>query len=103
MCIPQHAAHPVDAMMYMDFVYQPKIAAMIAEDINYITPVARCEDLHRAGREGAPAMTRRRLEDLATSPLIFPTPAEFARLHRYRVLTRQSSHLEQIFQPMYQS
>ena len=26
MCIPVHAQHPRDAMTYMDFVYNPKIA-----------------------------------------------------------------------------
>ena len=39
MCIPLHASHPLDAMTYMDWVYQPKIAAMLADYINYITPV----------------------------------------------------------------
>ena len=37
-------------MTYMDFVYQPKIAAMLAEGINYITPVTGCAGLHQEGR-----------------------------------------------------
>ena len=42
-------------MIYMDFVYQPEIAAMLAEYINYITPVPAAQDADREGRgEGRP-------------------------------------------------
>ena len=39
-------------MTYMDFVYQPKIAAMLAEYINYITPVPGRPADHPEGRRG---------------------------------------------------
>ncbi len=48
----------VDAMTYMDFVYQPKIAAMLAEDINYITPVTAAQAVHQEGRCGGERQER---------------------------------------------
>ena len=52
MCIPLGAAHPLDAITYMNWVYQPRIAATMAEYIDYITPVPGAQDVHRAGRGG---------------------------------------------------
>ncbi|HZC98909.1 MAG TPA: spermidine/putrescine ABC transporter substrate-binding protein [Actinomycetes bacterium] len=90
MAIPLKAKHPLDALTYMDFVYQPSIAAQLAEFIEYITPVqdgARQEML----REIPTAKGERKatLETAVKDPLIFPTPADLTRTHRYRVLTLQ--------------
>jgi spermidine/putrescine transport system substrate-binding protein len=42
--------------------------------------------------------------ELATSPLIFPSPADFARLHRYRVLTDKEVKIwNDLFEPIYQA
>src|SRR5437867_11758924 len=38
-CIPVGAPHPLDAITYMNYVYDPNVAAHLAELINYITPV----------------------------------------------------------------
>jgi spermidine/putrescine transport system substrate-binding protein len=104
MCIPQHASHPVDAMTYMDFVYQPKIAAMLAEGINYITPVTGAQPFIKKDAQAASGDDRKTLEFLATSPLIFPTPSEFGRLHRYRVLNKVEQLVwNNLFEPVYQS
>lgn len=90
MCIPITAQHPVDAITYMDYVYKPEIAAMLAEYINYITPV--------------PAAKSDVSAELADSPLIFPNEADLAKTHRFRVLTTdEETEWNRIFQPVYQS
>jgi spermidine/putrescine transport system substrate-binding protein len=63
MAIPVNAEHPLDALTYMDYVYRPEIAAMIADWVGYISPVP-----------GAEQIVRDRLQDPATadSPLVFP-------------------------------
>jgi len=105
MCIPAHAEHPRDAMTYMDFVYQPAIGAMIADYVNYITPVATAQGIFRKDAQDAASKDDKEYyTQLATSPLIFPSPAEFGKLHRYRVLTKAEEKVwNSIFEPIYQS
>ena len=63
MLIPANAKHPVDAMVLMDFVYRPDVAAMIADWVWYVCPVP-----------AAKRIIRRRFghERVASSPLVFP-------------------------------
>ncbi|MEP6476038.1 MAG: spermidine/putrescine ABC transporter substrate-binding protein [Actinomycetota bacterium] len=63
MMIPANAEHPLDALTYMDFVYRPEIAAMIADWVGYISPVPAAEEV-----------VRHDLHDpvVAGSPLVFP-------------------------------
>jgi hypothetical protein len=70
MMIPRHAEHPADAIAYMDFVYRPEVAAMIADWVGYITPVPSAQPLiaHRYHDEA-----------VAQSPLVFPNTAPDAR------------------------
>jgi spermidine/putrescine transport system substrate-binding protein len=104
MCIPKYAAHPRDAMTYMDYVYQPKIAAMLAEYINYITPVATAKQVIQSDAGAAKGEDKTYLEGLAASPLIFPSEADFSRLHRYRVLTAAEEKVwNALFEPIFQS
>jgi spermidine/putrescine transport system substrate-binding protein len=104
MCIPQHASNPVDAMTWMDFVYQPNVAAMLAEGINYITPVPDAQAYILKDAKAATGADRKTLEYLATSPLIFPTADEFSKLHRYRVLDKAEQLVwNNLFEPVYQS
>jgi spermidine/putrescine transport system substrate-binding protein len=104
MCIPQHAQHPLDAMIYMDFVYQPEIAAMLAESINYITPVPSSVDVIKKDAAAATGEDKSSLEGLATSPLIFPAQSDYSKLRRYRVLTPDEEKVwNSIFEPIYQS
>ncbi len=63
MLIPANAAHPMDALTYMDFVYRPKVAAMIADWVWYICPVPAARPII-AQEFGDPAVAR--------SPLVFP-------------------------------
>jgi spermidine/putrescine transport system substrate-binding protein len=105
MCIPAHAAHPVDAMIYMDFVYQPGIAAMIADYVNYITPVTATQKIfEQDARDATSKSDRQYYQELSTSPMIFPSPSDYGRLHRYRVLTKDEEKVwDSIFEPIYQS
>lgn len=102
MCIPVHAAHPLDAMIYMDFVYQPKVAAMLCDYIWYITPVPAVKQIFENYIEDGTSPKYYR--SLATSPLIFPDPGDFTLLHRYRVLNAaEQDSWNAIFEPIYQS
>jgi spermidine/putrescine transport system substrate-binding protein len=88
----------------MDFVYKPEIAAMIAEYVNYITPVPAAKDVILKDADAAKGADKTALQDLAASPLIFPTADENTRLHRYRVLTAaEEKTWNSIFEPIYQS
>ena len=104
MCIPQRSSHPVDAMMYMDSVYDPKTAAMLAEGINYITPVQDAQPLIQKDADAASGADKKTLDYLATSPLIFPSQNEFQKLVRYRVLDKAELKVwNELFEPIYQS
>ena len=87
MMIPAGAEHPVDAMRLMDFVYDPQIAAMITEWVNYVTPVPAARDviLQDAANATDPT-TKQTLTAVANSPLVFLPEADRARLHTYREL-----------------
>lgn len=80
--IPAGAAHPADALAYMDFVYRPEIAAMIADWVQYISPVPAARQIIAEQYDDAL---------VANSPLVFPTLAPdsdevTARFRTYRVL-----------------
>jgi spermidine/putrescine transport system substrate-binding protein len=104
MCIPKGATHLSDAMAFMDFVYQPKIAAQIAQFVNYITPVpdARSEIEQMAERAADPEETAR-LREVAESPQVFPSQEDLDRLFTYRELpTDEEANLwEATFRPVF--
>lgn len=103
MCIPKTAQNPVDALTLMDYVYQPKIATMLVEYINYITPVSSAKDLVLADAAKAKGDEKKALEQIAESPLIFPSEADMAKLRSYKTLTTAEEKVfEDIFQPVTQ-
>jgi hypothetical protein len=69
MCIPIGVENPVDAITYMDYVYQPDVQATIESYVNYICPVPSAKDVI------AP--------EFADSPLIFPSDEDLAKTHTY--------------------
>jgi spermidine/putrescine transport system substrate-binding protein len=96
MCIPQNAAHPIDAMEMMNFVYQPDIAAQMTAWINYISPVPAAQDILK---EADDSYTRK----VASSPLVFPTPEMQARLHHYKNLSPEEEEVwDDLFQEVVQ-
>ena len=101
MVIPRYAENPVDAMMLMDWYYQPKIAAQLTESVNYITPVPSAQPLIAADAAHAKGAEKQLLNDVATSNLVWLTRSEFARLHNYADVSgkRQQQYLS-IFQPV---
>jgi spermidine/putrescine transport system substrate-binding protein len=105
MCLPQHSAHPRDAMIYMDYVYQPKIATMLAEYINYITPVPAVQQLvEQDAKTATDKDDKDALTQLATSPLVFPSASDYSKLHRYRVLDdAELTAWNALFEPIYES
>jgi len=90
MCIPLGAEDPVDAITYMDYVYQPDVQATIESYVNYICPVPAAKDVI------AP--------EFADSPLIFPTAEDLAKTHTYYAFKtpEELNEWNAIFQPIYQ-
>jgi spermidine/putrescine transport system substrate-binding protein len=74
--IPRRAAHPYAAEAMMNFVYDPRVAATIATEVNYITPVKGVKELLA---ESEP--------ELARNPLIFPSDAQREKLFPYPTLS----------------
>jgi spermidine/putrescine transport system substrate-binding protein len=99
MMIPKTAANPVDALMLMDFLYQPAIAANLAEFISYVTPVPGAQAVISADAAKATGSDKKDLQALATSPLVFPSTADYAKLRHYRALTpAEEKNYNEIFQ-----
>lgn len=80
MAIPNGAEAPIDAMEFMDFVYDPEIAAQITAWVNYICPVPEAQEVLR--KQAADSKDDY-LRSVAESPLVFPTPEIEARLKHY--------------------
>lgn len=102
MMIPKTAKNPVDAIMLMDFFYDPEIAAGLAEYINYVTPVGAAKQIILDKAAKASGADKKVLTDLASSSLVFPTAADYARLRHYRAFAtpREQKRYETIFQPI---
>ena len=101
MCIPKGVQHPVDAIRLMDYVYEPEIAAMIAESVAYITPVPDAKDQIQKDAAAASGDDATLLNEVAGSSLVFPTDADRSKLHTYRVFTGEEESLEwdRLFSP----
>jgi spermidine/putrescine transport system substrate-binding protein len=83
MMIPKTAANPVDAMMMMDYFYRPQVAADLTEFINYVTPVPSTKNLIAKHAAASTGDDKKTLEAILTSPLVYPTAADLAKLKRY--------------------
>jgi spermidine/putrescine transport system substrate-binding protein len=94
MLIPVHAAHPVDAIMWMNFYYQPKIGAEVADWVDYVTPV-----------ETARPLLVKQDPSVGKSPLVFPTKAMEAKTHQYYVYKdyAEFQSWNNVFNPIIQS
>jgi spermidine/putrescine transport system substrate-binding protein len=94
--IPLHAAHPADAMEWINFYYQPNIQAMIEDWVWYLCPVP-----------DAQRVIATKLDDpaVANSPLVFPTKSEQSRFRDYYTFKNVEDHDEytSIFDPIIQS
>lgn len=103
MMIPITAANPIDAITLMDFFYDPKVAASIAEYINYITPVPAAQAAIKADAAAATKPDdKSTLTTIATSPLVFPSAEDYKKLHYYRTFktTAERTEYQGIFNPV---
>jgi spermidine/putrescine transport system substrate-binding protein len=96
MAIPLGAQHPVDAITYMNYVYDPHVAAMMADFIWYVTPVPSAQEV-----------VLNDLDDptVANSPLIFPSPEDLAQSKQYKVFESvdEEDQWNSVWQPVYSS
>jgi spermidine/putrescine transport system substrate-binding protein len=97
MAIPKGAQHPNAALEMMNYVYDPEVAAQIAEYVNYITAVPGAQDIISQHADDAEAdgdmETAEYLRAVADSPLVFPTQDMLERLHSYKVLDEEEERL----------
>ncbi len=93
MVIPVGVQNPVNAINFMDFVYDPSVQAQITEYVNYLCPVPKSQPIIAESDEV-----------LATSPLVFPTKDDLARAYTYYVFTspEQQQYWNSLFNPIYQ-
>lgn len=88
MLIPAQAQNVANAHAWMDFVYQPEIAAQIAAWVNYITPVA-----------GAQQAMSELDESLVNNELIFPTQQTLGQTFEFKDLDEdEQAQYEERFQ-----
>ncbi|MEV4282032.1 polyamine ABC transporter substrate-binding protein [Actinoplanes xinjiangensis] len=83
LAIPITAANPVDALMLIDFFYEVENAASLAAYINYVCPVPAARDRIRKDAAALSGADGRALRDVADSSLVFPSEADYERLHYY--------------------
>jgi spermidine/putrescine transport system substrate-binding protein len=76
MMMPAKVEHPYAAETFMNYVYEPAIAAIICAYVNYISPV-----------EGVQDILAKTDPKLARNPLIFPPAKVAAKLHAYPALS----------------
>ena len=104
MMIPKGAQNALDAITWMNFYYQPDVAAMVANYVNYITPVPAAQQVILSEAAATTnAADKQSYLQVAQSPLVFPTAADYAKAHSYRVLTQSElTEWNSIFEPVYQ-
>jgi spermidine/putrescine transport system substrate-binding protein len=88
MLVPANAENQPAAEQFMNFVYDPAVAAQIAAYVNYITPV-----------EGAQEAMAEIDEELAESELIFPTSETLDRTFDFKQLDEEE---EEEYQNLFQ-
>jgi spermidine/putrescine transport system substrate-binding protein len=72
MMMPPKVAHPYAAETMMNYVYDPEVAAVIAEYVNYLSPV-----------DGVKEILLKKNPKIAENPLIFPPDSIRKKLHAY--------------------
>jgi spermidine/putrescine transport system substrate-binding protein len=102
MAIPGGSEHPLDAHLFMNYVYDPRIATNITEWVWYESPVAAVQQLIREDMAGPNA------EDLACAGFcdklvndgfVFPTEETVAQTIPYKVLDEEE---EQVWNDLFQ-
>jgi spermidine/putrescine transport system substrate-binding protein len=104
MMIPKTAANPVGAIMLMDFFHDPANAASLTEYINHVPPVPGTRNIIRSHAAKASGAEKQALEQVANSPLVFPSDADFAKLRSFRQFenSREKGRYLSLFLPVIQ-
>ena len=76
MLIPKGAANKYTAELMMNYVYDPKVAALLEAYIYYVSPV-----------KGADAELKKLDASTEGNPLLFPTPDVIAKQHNFQALS----------------
>jgi spermidine/putrescine transport system substrate-binding protein len=101
MMIPKYAKNPVAAMELIDWFYRPDIAALLTEAIEYISPVPSVQDVIKKAAASASGSNKQTLLEVADSPLVWLSTAEYARLKNYVPVTaKNEATFNGIFQPV---
>jgi spermidine/putrescine transport system substrate-binding protein len=79
MLIPKGAANKYSAELMMNYVYDPKVAAVIEEYIFYVSPV-----------KGADLEIKKLDAEAATNPLLFPSADVVAKQHNFQALSDEN-------------
>jgi spermidine/putrescine transport system substrate-binding protein len=88
MLIPKGAQHAYNAHLWMNFYYQPDIAAMVEDYVNYICPV-----------DGAKEALIKQDPSVANNPLIFPPKATLDNVKTFKALTpEEEANFNGLFQ-----
>ena len=95
MLIPKGATNKAEAEAFMNYFYDPVVAAKAESWINYISPVAGAQEaLRQLGVE----MDDEELAGIADDPLIFPDTATLAKTHIFRDLSEEEEiELNELF------
>ncbi|MGN6130255.1 MAG: extracellular solute-binding protein [Nocardioidaceae bacterium] len=99
------AKNPVSAMQLMDYYYQPKVAAEVAEWVNYISPVPDAKKVVAADAAAAKGEDKTYLQQVADSYAVFPGPDTYAKTS-VGFTPKAGEQLDtwnSIFEPIYQS
>jgi spermidine/putrescine transport system substrate-binding protein len=90
MMVPAMARHRNNAERFMDWYYDPQVAAELAAYVQYICPVA-----------GAQEAMEKIDASLVDNPLIFPTPGDLEKVHIFKPLTSSEQvKYDQAFQTL---
>jgi spermidine/putrescine transport system substrate-binding protein len=77
MLMPKHEKEYYGAETFMNYVYDPEVAATIAAEVNYFCPV-----------KGVKAVMEKKDPELAKNTLIFPDEETLSQLHAYPSLSQ---------------
>jgi spermidine/putrescine transport system substrate-binding protein len=88
--IPKKAKHNKNAEILINYYYDPKVMAQVADYVNYIPPVKGTKEALTADDP-----------EVADNPLIFPTDEVLAQAHVFRGLTEdEETRYNQMFQSL---
>jgi len=109
MLIPAGAQNPVGAMQLMDFFYEPEVATMVTEWVQYMSPVPATQDLMLQDADAAEAEgdkgVANKLRASAESPYLYPSEEDLANTSFGRSLEtdEEVQEWDSIFLPISQT